>query len=75
MHIFPAEGTERPVQILYKSSIALLMPVRVYPLLTIIIQLKGFIREAPHCPTDCTLCEKEFLKTENNLTELLIYSN
>lgn len=51
------------------------MSVNVYPLLTVTIQLEGFIREAPYCSRDCVFCEKEILKSGINLTKLHICSD
>lgn len=72
---FPAGGTKKPVQILPKHSTTLLRSVNVYPLLTITIQLEGFIREAPYRSRHHMFCEKEFLKTGINLTKLRICSD
>lgn len=75
MYIFPFGAVKKPVQILAKWSITLLMSVNVDPLLTVTIQLEGFIREAPYCSRDCMLCEKEILKSGINLTKLHICSD
>lgn len=72
---FPFRAMKKPVQILAKWSITLLMSVNVYSLLTVTIQPEGFIREAPYCSRDCIFCEKEILKSGINLTKLNICSD